>query len=113
MKRAPTRRSSRYLFLRCFRATRTSRPGATCPGFLDLIHPDHIDPWKAIFKAVLAGEPVEHLEMVLITKTGTHLAVEGSVWLQEGGEDGVLVCALFRDATRRELGEKQLGRLLY
>lgn len=82
-------------------------------GFLDLIHPDHQDPWKSIFRAVLAGEPVEHLEMVLIAKNGAHLAVEGSVWVQDGGNEGPLVCALFRDSMHGELGEKQLGRLLY
>lgn len=75
-------------------------------GFLDLIHPDHQAPWKSIFRAVLGGEPVEHLEMVLIAQNGTHLAVEGSVWVQPGADADAppMVCALFRDAARRELG---------
>ena len=81
-------------------------------GFLDLIHPDHQAPWKSIFKAVLAGERIEHLEMVLITQAGAHLAVEGSVWVQEfDGEKHV--CAMFRDTARHAAGEKQLAQLLY
>lgn len=81
-------------------------------GFLDLIHPDHQAPWKSIFKAVLAGERIEHLEMVLITKSGAHLAVEGSVWVQKL-DDETHVCAMFREAGRQAAGAKQLAQLLY
>src|SRR5438105_1031921 len=79
-------------------------------GFLDLIHPDHQEPWKSIFRAVLVGERLDHIEMVLIAKDGSHLAVEGSVWAQIEGGAPTMICAVFHDSARRERGEQQISR---
>jgi len=90
-----------------------AEPDALGMGFLDLIHPDHVLPWKTIFKSVLGGERLDDFEMALIAKDGSHVPVDASVWAQDGSNGPEAVCAVFRDLGRREQSGQKLARQLY
>jgi len=81
--------------------------------FLDLIHADHVLPWKTIFKGVLAGERLDDFEMALIAKDGSHVPVEASVWVLNGERGPEGVAAVFRDLGRPDKSGQALARQLY
>jgi PAS domain S-box-containing protein/diguanylate cyclase (GGDEF)-like protein len=81
--------------------------------FLDIIHPEHQQPWKAVFRSVLGGERLDHFEMVLIAKNGTPVSVDGSVWARKENDQAVSICAVFHDAGARVVGEQRMSRVLY
>ncbi len=81
--------------------------------FLDIIHPDHQQPWKSIFRAVLNGNRLDHFEMVLIAKDGSQVPVDSSLWSHHIDGKPAYVVANFRDAVSIARGEQQVSKLLY
>lgn len=83
--------------------------------FLDILHPDHQQPWIAIFRNVLDGQRLDNFDMVLVAKNGRQFAVDGSLWSwrREEGASPVGVGAVLRDSAARTIGETRVSRSLY
>jgi PAS domain S-box-containing protein len=75
--------------------------------FMDIIHPDSKAHCAELFERVMAGERVDHLEAMFVTKEGKTIAVEGSA----GGtvKDGEIVGTrgIFRDISERQRAEEE------
>jgi two-component system cell cycle sensor histidine kinase/response regulator CckA len=76
----------------------------------DLVAPEQYAALADAYARVLAGETVGHLDLAFLTRTGSALAVEGSVscLLKEGAP--VTVRGIWRDVTERKRVEEQLRR---
>jgi len=74
----------------------------------DYYHEDVRSLARGNFTLMLAGETIDHLELVFRTKEGAPLFVEGSASFQfEDGQPIASRC-LFRDVTARRLAEREL-----
>jgi PAS domain S-box-containing protein len=75
--------------------------------FMDIIHPDSKAHCAELFERVMAGERVDHIEAMFVTKEGKTIAVEGSA----GGtvKDGEIVGTrgIFRDISERQRAEEE------
>jgi PAS domain S-box-containing protein len=76
----------------------------------DIIHPDSLDHCTEMFKRVMSGEKLAHVEAMFVTKEGRTITVEGSVScsLKEG--QPVATRSIFRDITERKLFEAELAQ---
>lgn len=76
----------------------------------DLLHMDCRATVEAALAGVVAGEPVSHVEAVVVTKSGEALLLEGSMsGLAKDGAVG-MICGIFRDVTQRRRMEDHLRR---
>jgi PAS domain S-box-containing protein len=77
-------------------------------GFLDVVHPDSRERYQEVVGRALAGETLTHVELVLVTGSGTPITVEGnlSCTLQNGRP--VMLRGIYRDMTERNRVEDQL-----
>lgn len=73
----------------------------------DILHPDSLDHCQAVFKEVLSGKSVNHLEAVFAARDGTTVTVEGNANCRFDGEK-VRVMGIFRDITQRKRTEEAL-----
>ncbi len=80
--------------------------------FLDVVHPDSHAHCKAVFRRLMVGEAVDHLEAVFVARDGTPVVVEGSASCRL--VDGVPVATrnILRDITERRRAEQERERLL-
>lgn len=81
--------------------------------FLDVIHPEHQNAWKSVFRDVLAGKRLNHFEMVLVAKDGSAVPVEGGVWSLRSNGRPYAVCASVRNSADRTVGEQLVSRAMY
>ncbi len=74
----------------------------------DTIHPDSFDHCYNIFQRLLAGETLDRLEAIFVTKDGKEICVEGSVSCRFENEKPVNTRGIFRDITEQKQMEVQL-----
>jgi PAS domain S-box-containing protein len=79
-------------------------------GFLELVHPDSRDRYLQIVTRALAGEALNHVELVLVTRSGAPVTVEGNVSATGGEGQAVALRGIYRDVTERKRVEEQLRR---
>jgi PAS domain S-box-containing protein len=75
---------------------------------LAIVHPDYHARYKEAVQRALEGASVRNLETVFVTKSGTTLVVDGTMYC--GFEDGqpMLVWGIFRDISVRKQAEAAL-----
>jgi PAS domain S-box-containing protein len=76
----------------------------------DLVPPDQCAALADAYARVLAGEPVEHLDLTFLTRDGSAVAVEGSAGSVLKDDVPVMVRGIWRDVTERKRVEEQLRR---
>jgi PAS domain S-box-containing protein len=76
----------------------------------DIIHPDSLSHCSEMFRRVMSGEKLAHVEARFVTKDGQTIDVEGSVScsLKEG--QPVATRSIFRDITERKRFEAELAQ---
>ncbi|MCB8946274.1 MAG: PAS domain S-box protein [Ardenticatenaceae bacterium] len=76
--------------------------------FEQIVHPEHIEHCRRLFKSVQAGQHCQQLETIFVTKSGQKIHVDGNV--NACMEDGRFLTTLgvFRDITPRLDVENQL-----
>jgi PAS domain S-box-containing protein len=79
-------------------------------GFLDLVHPESRERYKEVVERALAGETLTHVELVLMTSSGTPITVEGNVSCMLENGRPVMLRGIYRDVTERKRVEDQLRR---
>jgi len=72
----------------------------------DVIHPESLDHCRATFRKVLAGEPVQRVEVRLRTKDGRTIVAEGSTNCKFAKGQPVSTRGIFRDITDRKQAEQ-------
>jgi two-component system cell cycle sensor histidine kinase/response regulator CckA len=77
---------------------------------LDIVHPDSRPHYNAVLRRVLAGERLDHVELILVPKSGPPITVEGN--LSCTFKDGwpAVVRGIYRDITERKRVEEHLRR---
>jgi two-component system cell cycle sensor histidine kinase/response regulator CckA len=77
---------------------------------LDIVHPDSRSHYEAVLQRVLAGERLDHVELIFVPKAGTPITVEGnlSCTFKEGQPS--VIRGIYRDITERKRVEEQLRR---
>lgn len=78
----------------------------------DILHPEHSQSCREIFKRVMSGETVDNIETTFIAKDGRMIDVEGSVSAKMSGGTAVAAEGIFRDITQRKKAAEQLAGLL-
>lgn len=76
----------------------------------DVIHPDSLPHCQKLFRRVLAGETLDHVEVQFITKDGRTIVVEGSSSCRIENGKPVATRGTFRDVTRRKQAEERFAR---
>ncbi|MCP1715502.1 PAS domain S-box-containing protein [Methanocalculus alkaliphilus] len=75
----------------------------------DIIHPDSLNHCQATFQRVIAGEAVENVQAIFLTKSRRPVFVEGNVSCRHS--DGEIhTRGIFHDITGRRLAEERLRR---
>jgi two-component system cell cycle sensor histidine kinase/response regulator CckA len=76
----------------------------------DVVHAESLDHYREIVERVLAGEPLNHVELVFVTRAGEPITVEGNLsCTYRGGRAHRLRC-IYRDITERKRVEENLRR---
>jgi len=88
----------------------TSPAGRGGRGFLDLVHPEHRDRYREIVERALTGETLTHVELVLVTASGTQITVEGNLSCTPQAGRPPVLRGIYRDVTERRRVEDQLRR---
>ena len=76
----------------------------------DIIQPDCLPRCRVVFQRVMAGEAVNNVETVFITRERKPVAVEGNVSCQIDGGKVVATLGIFRDISGRKKSEAALAR---
>jgi PAS domain S-box-containing protein len=76
----------------------------------DIIHPDAIPHCKEIFQRAIAGEKINHIETVFVTKDGRAIQIEGNA--TSYAKEGKILATrgIFRDTTERKQAEQSIKR---
>ncbi len=80
----------------------------------DIIHPDSQQHCMDLFRRVMSGEQIDHMEAEFLTKEGATIAVEGSSNCRFENGHPVVTRSIFRDITarrRREALERALASM--
>ena len=77
---------------------------------LDIIHPDSLAHCMEMFKRVLSGEKLDHLEAMFVTKDGRTILVEGNSSCNFKDGKPVATRSIFRDITERKQFEAELAQ---
>jgi PAS domain S-box-containing protein len=80
--------------------------------FLDVVHPDSRAHCEAVFRRLMAGEAIGHLEAVFVARDGTPVVVEGSASCRWVSGAPVATRNILRDITERRRAEEERERLL-
>ncbi len=78
----------------------------------NIIHRDHLADWHQMVGKLVAGEPADSLETVLVTAGGEEIIVEGNVGCRFEDGEAVSTRGIFRNTTLRKRTEEEL-RVLY
>ncbi len=78
---------------------------------LDVLHPDSHDHCMRVFRSVLRGEMVDHVEAQFLTKAGETISVEGNVSCRFRDGKPISTRGIFRDVTERKQHEQELARM--
>ena len=77
---------------------------------LDLVHPDSRAHYTEILEKVLQGDRLNHVELVLVPKSGTPITVEGNLSCTFKDGQPAVVRGIYRDVTERKRVEEHLRR---
>ena len=77
--------------------------------FIDLVHPDSRERYLDVVSRARSGEPIEQVDLVLVTADGVSLTLEGNVSCTTDGGPARLR-GIYRDVTERKRVEEQLRR---
>jgi PAS domain S-box-containing protein len=77
---------------------------------LDLVHPDSRARYSAALERVLQGDRIDHVELVLVPKSGTPITVEGNLSCTFKDGQASAVRGIYRDITERKRVEEHLRR---
>jgi two-component system cell cycle sensor histidine kinase/response regulator CckA len=77
---------------------------------LDLVHPDSRSTYQAVLARVLSGERLDHVELLLLPKSGQPMTVEGNLSCTFKDGQPSVVRGIYRDITERKRVEEQLRR---
>jgi PAS domain S-box-containing protein len=77
---------------------------------LDIIHPESRDHYGTVIERVLRGERMDHVELVLVPKSGAPITVEGSLSCTFKDGAPAVVRGIYRDVTERKQVEEHLRR---
>jgi PAS domain S-box-containing protein len=78
--------------------------------FLDVVHPDSRGRYEEVVGRTLAGETLTHVELVLVTSSGSPITVEGNLSCTFENGRPVMLRGIYRDVTERKRVEDQLRR---
>ncbi len=78
--------------------------------FHAIVHPDHADFARAMRLRLLAGEHLEPIKAVFVSKSGRNIVVEGNCMCRFEGGVPISICGIFRDVTERKHREEELRR---
>jgi two-component system cell cycle sensor histidine kinase/response regulator CckA len=78
--------------------------------FLEVVHPDSRERYEEVVRRALAGETLTHVELVLVTGSGTPITVEGNLSCTLENGRPVMLRGIYRDVTERRRVEDQLRR---
>jgi two-component system, cell cycle sensor histidine kinase and response regulator CckA len=78
--------------------------------FLDLVHPDSRERYLDVVARAKAGEPIGHVDLVLVTAAGVPLTLEGNVSCTPTDGGPARLRGIYRDVTERKRVEEQLRR---
>jgi len=76
----------------------------------DIIHPDSLPHCMEMFKRVMSGEKLTHVEAMFVTKEGRTITVEGSTSCNLKDGKPVATRSIFRDITERKRFEAELAK---
>ena len=79
---------------------------------LDIIHPDFRGHCMDLFSRVTAGEKLDHIEAVFVTKSGGSVVVEGNVNCSIVDGAPVATRGIFRDITEHRLATEFIKNIL-
>ena len=79
-------------------------------GFLEVVHPDSRERYAEVVGRALAGETLTHVELVLVTGSGSPITVEGNLSCTFENGRAVMLRGIYRDVTERKRVEDQLRR---
>jgi two-component system cell cycle sensor histidine kinase/response regulator CckA len=77
---------------------------------LDIVHPDSVGHYHTVIGRVLAGERLDHVELVFVLKSGGSITVEGNLSCTFKDGQPAVVRGIYRDVTERKRVEEQLRR---
>jgi two-component system cell cycle sensor histidine kinase/response regulator CckA len=77
---------------------------------VDIVHPDSLGHYHAVMERVLAGERLDHVELVFVLKSGGSITVEGNLSCTFKDGQPSVVRGIYRDVTERKRVEEQLRR---
>src|SRR3954471_19370840 len=78
--------------------------------FIDLVHPASRAHYEEVLRRVLAGERLNHVELIFVPKAGTPITVEGNVSCTFKDGAPSVVRGIYRDVTERKRVEEHLRR---
>jgi PAS domain S-box-containing protein len=76
----------------------------------DIIHPENLAHCMEMFKRVMSGERLDHVEAMFVTKEGRTITVEGSTSCSLKDGKPVASRSIFRDITERKRFEAELAQ---
>ncbi len=79
-------------------------------GLLDVVHPGSRERYRELEARALAGETLTQAELILVTRGGQPIVVEGNVSATVRDGRPVLLRGIYRDITERKRIEEQLRR---
>ena len=79
----------------------------------DIVHPDSRDHCLEMFKRVIAGERLDHVEAEFVTKKGRSIWVEGNAFARFRDGKPVATRGIFRDVTERKRAEEAVSHMAY
>lgn len=74
----------------------------------DIIRPDRLDEYKNVFERAMAGEKIDNIETVFITKQGDNVSVSGSVNCRFKDGKPHAIRSIFRNVTEQKRAEEGL-----
>jgi two-component system, cell cycle sensor histidine kinase and response regulator CckA len=78
--------------------------------FVDLVHPDSRERYAEAVQRAVAGETLNHMEVVLVALNGAPITVEGNLSCTVQDGRAVRLRGIYRDVTERKRVEDQLRR---
>ncbi len=76
----------------------------------DVVHPDSRSHFETVFQQVLAGERLDHVELIILPKNGSPITVEGNLSCTFKDGKPSVIRGIYRDITERKRVEEHLRR---
>ena len=77
---------------------------------IDVVHPDSRSHFKAVFQQVVAGDRLDHVELIFLPKNGSPITVEGNLSCTFKDGQPSVIRGIYRDITERKRVEEHLRR---